>query len=1632
MSDTETGSERNQPAASTRGKKPLWDESKLENEVEKFNDWINISTTNVQRTFVPDDKYCGIWYESPNKERHASFGDGGTTASVGCLGDLMQMSQYLGVGHSGIFTADQRLTHEPYYVVDRAGDLDSLARNIGDKFSFSLLVPPDCSPDETKPPEIRWVNWRWPRYEYCLPINKNVKACFQYMVHDGLVLQQFTLENTSDKSVKVDPFEIESIVLIRDLDFLDGSSSFNNASENTKEYLNVLGPNGYGHVCVHTLPDLPNHKHDSTGRCTAHAVACVTTAFVNGSAVPFSSQGKLTSIFLKDLEPGNQDSDQNKVDIVIARKLILLPKGPTDWRNFVISAEDGNINHWLEEEIKSFWDEDESLMDCFARLSMTEPENTLTGAARDDTALQDASETVASIESDNNEPTSVEAEAHEDLRPSRSRFPFMPVGQSSSETDWNPKHHLEYFAWRHLEHILSVCAIPLSTPGLVEVDRSSKGKPPARASSPSVALTCGDMSGHRINTSASFFAFKFLIDVCRRLRLLQCKTKYIVEMENRIKVICTGHVRWLQLIRKDECNPRAKRIERPFWSDGSVTNEQVIHAGCFAANYWVTGKVMTQNSDTWQPPNRMTDTALHILKLADCKDMFPDFKDQGESIVQTIMDDIFVPWLTELDRLDIRSTCSWPHSMIEGVIRFRLDDHFWIWKALKALKAVATKVSLPSKKRKKIHMILGTHRTWLLRLHTGGPGTVRLTSIRDESASQAKDEKGAILTTQNLEDATRGFMQIVKRLSPNNFQRVVLQRFTTENNFLRPKRRMLAVTRSAIEMRFLLHARDTALFYDEDYDFFMSSSASMQLWINTLDAQCHHEENMDTDWDNSLRYALGITMGVRGRTLNLTSKAPELVKSSVNVLIGASGSDAFFPGQLDESGREPTIFADEKYRDHFYHSGFEINHVLFSRASKINSVFPKKESGSAVEPQCQDQGSAVHTPHSSHRQPDQAEVVNKAVENGAILNSGSRSTASAHDTQRNLTMNKFLPFTNAIPPNNVNNISDEWLYQYPEFLHGRRFGREEFYDACDLIQRVPSTTAKPSEARTSWLATTPDLGSKLHLSTLFDYFWTNEAHDYSHSSSNSTAESEHPRIVLHNVDTRKGKRKMEKRHHNAAELGEKSRKQIITTFEKLCEFLREPRTAQTAKKRILWMPSVDLATAFACCAFSSKREQHELSKFFERHSSYSKDVRDETSLSLNKWRTEIYLSFYLLAESNGPVETWRGSPHRDDKPIPFPGQTHLDIRRASMSFRFDGDFFDRFWTCHFIEYMPRSAIRRKDPEDSIFDERDWNSEKQWSQRKVLELDFLKRILGRINAESKAFTCKVRTVLRIDDSSLALAPLTWLKDFSKEHMQGSIKDSMELLLRFEKVLELVEEDLAVNLGTLCEKWDRREMNRGDAKPRWTPNDDKKHGAFIHRLCVDVERATGKLQANHDDIRNLKEFLAASRKNLRTDMEREGNEKDRLRDADIRYLTYVTVIFQPLGFAASFYSMGGAPEPALIVSLVEFSAAAFVVTLVLILGYRVLASPHDEDGVLQKFSNKSIRQYWRAKDFQKDKKSSLQLVAHLIRGTCEQIARYILEVVRWCWARIYKRHLGRVAFPIFKQVKNKKLSNEEGTV
>lgn len=870
---------------------------------------------------------------------------------------------------------------------------------------------------------------------------------------------------------------------------------------------------------------------------------------------------------------------------------------------------------------------------------------------------------------------------------------------------------------------------------------------------------------------------------------------------------------------------------------------------------------MPSESNTWQPNDTVTDTPFQILKITDYVRTCDT--DDEKNKIRELLQEIWIPWLVDLEKLDCRSSYAWPHAFHEDVNIFRLDDHVWVWRALKSLEELGLWKSLPSSKSiEEGKDISKLQYRWMFQTYR-------------QDGDQILQDK----------DIFAKFEKVAKRLLPSEVQRNVLMRFTTENDLDVSRKRMLAVTRSPRETRFLFHSRDTSLFYGEDMDFFLPDSPYHDLWENTLEAQVHHDENKETSWDNAIRYALGVVIGTRDTSLN--SKAPnELVRSCVEVLIHSTSHSGFIPGQLDEATKEPRLFYQEEDANFYYHAGFEINHVLLTHARRIDEAFHKIAPQtsrllrrSTTEPFMHESKTAEHDHSvlaeilmSLTTQPKRQRLNDQGQPNPAnALTQLGIATATGLDARRSLTMKKLIPFNNLIDVSSINALEDEWLYNYPQFLTMGIVDLKEYTDSSkDAVGGLSGQELEPKH----------DVPAQKKLNFRLMSFST----------------------ATFIADTPKQKH-----------LGKREKRELQSVIpDRLHDFelrdkLMVPRTATKAKKRFIWLPQASAETASLCRLASPELERSAMFLFFDRHSRFEKYVWDDTTMVINTWQTEIHLSFYELVDTVRPATLGLPPLSRD----PFPGASKKELRRASMGFRFDGDFFDRYWTCHFIEH---TDVRKIMPEwDFPFESSGSHAQKQWWQRKVLELHLLHRILRSATVSSLKILKEVRSELGIGDNTISFSILDSDAYFStKENWQ-----------RFEYILQAVDEDLTAVLRTL-EKWDRREAERGQEKPRWTRNDERKYRGVISKLQGSTEREMRDLESHRNNIRRLKETLTTSREKIRDDRELHRNE-------NIRYFTYVTVIFLPLGFAASFYSMNGAPQYNLMLSLVKFSIAAFAVTV-----------------------------------------------------------------------------------------------------
>lgn len=142
--------------------------------------------------------------------------------------------------------------------------------------------------------------------------------------------------------------------------------------------------------------------------------------------------------------------------------------------------------------------------------------------------------------------------------------------------------------------------------------------------------------------------------------------------------------------------------------------------------------------------------------------------------------------------------------------------------------------------------------------------------------------------------------------------------------------KMVALSRTPQENRFLLHARDTALFYDMDPQMAVFAIPDQlepeNPWLATIYAQPYHESD-DTAWTKPLQFGLSVHMASKGFRLNNRS-AREALYHCREVLFQKSSKNGLFPGLLEQNQDLLSIlewFAQKPY----WRASFELPYILF-------------------------------------------------------------------------------------------------------------------------------------------------------------------------------------------------------------------------------------------------------------------------------------------------------------------------------------------------------------------------------------------------------------------------------------------------------------------------------------------------------------------------------------------------------------------------------------------------------------------------------------------------------------------------------------------------------------------------------
>lgn len=262
----------------------------------------------------------------------------------------------------------------------------------------------------------KYVHCRWPRYEYK---SEKAKVINQWMVHDGVVLQQwrFTNLDTEEISTKI---VFSKDMLIRDVQF-QNSDDFSFNRENSHHF---LGPESYSWIFLHELSQ-DDSTNTEEARPMDNSIGVVVSVFIDGVAMKFHSNEEWNlTIKIKQT-----------IEVVVAYKLIYSTSEVSkDWKRFLVAADEADVSKLLLNEFES---------------------------------IQYRSMSLFSVGKSTSNVSSGESEAWDKM-----------------------KINFDFILQRHLEHLLSVCAVPITS-----LQCSSNMS--------AVALTCGDISAHRICVSAS-------------------------------------------------------------------------------------------------------------------------------------------------------------------------------------------------------------------------------------------------------------------------------------------------------------------------------------------------------------------------------------------------------------------------------------------------------------------------------------------------------------------------------------------------------------------------------------------------------------------------------------------------------------------------------------------------------------------------------------------------------------------------------------------------------------------------------------------------------------------------------------------------------------------------------------------------------------------------------------------------------------------------------------------------------------------------------------------------------------------------------------------------------------------------
>ena len=340
-------------------------------------------------------------------------------------------------------------------------------------------------------------------------------------------------------------------------------------------------------------------------------------------------------------------------------------------------------------------------------------------------------------------------------------------------------------------------------------------------------------------------------------------------------------------------------------------------------------------------------------------------------------------------------------------------------------------------------------------------------------------------------------------------------------------------------------------------------------------------------------------------------------------------------------------------------------------------------------------------------------------------------------------------------------------------------------------------------------------------------------------------------------------------------------------------------------------------SALMCWLSSPQQEKPFLWLFLSRNDALENFFGERADKRANLWETEFHLAFYQLLDStDSPSRT-----HSREMPSLSQNQGPRTIAPVTLSFRFVGDLRDRFWSCLFLS---SETIDFKGLVQQYHDSSETKAqtyEKQ-GQRKTLELFYVERMLNEM-------VTSIGIILAAFRTELALSPKR-RQIFESIYYYSGLQFHLEASEILQDVMQKV--DLSVKV---IEDWEKREDTRG-LPSRWSLKDEDRYGETLKHLTQKCKINLQKLRIQHNQLGEQRMYADQWYTNL------VGYKQ--LREArtaeDVRLFTYVTIIFLPLSFSSSLFSMAGTPQASTLAVMGPTTVIALALTILLLANMNLL--------------------------------------------------------------------------------------------